>query len=101
MTAAEFYDAVVAHPDLEIISTEGTTVLVRHEKTGAVWAVGIELLKEEWELLEALLCGRQDVVVLDYLRRIIGYYSLESNSNLSKLGEFRDRAKGDYKIPEN
>lgn len=64
MTSAEFYDAVTAHPDLEIIDQDGTTALVKHEKTKAVWAVGVELLQEEWKMIQDILCGRQEAEVL-------------------------------------
>ena len=49
-------------------------------------------------VLDVIKNGRNDVVVRGYTR-IVGYYSGVSNWNASKIGELRDRAKGDYGTP--
>jgi len=43
----------------------------------------------------AVLYGRKSII-LDGITRIVGYYSRVSNWNKSKVGELRDRAKGEY-----
>jgi len=44
------------------------------------------------------ICGSQHVYGIT---RIVGYYSRVSNWNKSKIGELKDRHKGDYLVEEN
>ncbi|MCX6377184.1 MAG: hypothetical protein NTU88_14335, partial [Armatimonadetes bacterium] len=43
-------------------------------------------------------CGSADVYGIT---RIVGYYSRINNWNNSKLGELRDRQRGDYLVKED
>ena len=47
----------------------------------------------EWEKLQAFVVNGRDVL---HYSRVVGYWSRMQNWNPSKIGELRDRHKGDY-----
>ncbi len=99
-----FSEAIEAHGYLEIdgdiegksLSTHCLKVL-NHEKNVA-YSVSLEaILTQELEaLIFALETGIKNR--LYGITRIVGYYSRVSNWNKSKLGELRDRHRGDYSV---
>jgi len=56
--------------------------------------------ENDWDILEAILTGQRQPLVLEHMTRIVGYYSKVKNWNRSKLGELRDRQAGNYRISE-
>lgn len=100
MTLAEFAEKVQDHDDLEILgATEDDEILVRNRAVVVIHALALEsVLSHEWQDLENVLMGRCSGRVMMHLSRIVGYFSLHSNWNRSKLAELRDRGKGDYGI---
>ena len=54
--------------------------------------------KYTWEEIEDVLTGKRDEKVLKHISRVVGYYSNIDGWNDSKLGELKDRQKGNYKI---
>jgi len=49
----------------------------------------------DWPVLEKQIIQGKDVY---HVTRIVGYFSRIENWNKSKLGELKDRHKGDYKV---
>jgi hypothetical protein len=52
----------------------------------------------DWRPLEDVLTGRREPQVLLHVTRVVGYFSRVSNWNKSKLGELKDRHRGNYAI---
>lgn len=99
-----FCDAVETHDYLEIDGDiEGDSLsahqikVLNHEKKTA-YGVSLEaiLTQELDEVIEALETGVRNK--LYGITRIVGYYSRVSNWNKSKLGELKDRHKGNYSV---
>ena len=58
------------------------------------------VLDHAWQALEDVLCGRRRAEIMGHFARIVGYYSNMRNWNPSKRAEHRDRARGNYAVPE-
>jgi len=56
------------------------------------------ILENDWETLRALALGELDMASLYHVTRVVGYYARIENMNQSKIGEIKDRRKGDYRI---
>ncbi|MFQ5957001.1 MAG: hypothetical protein ACE5KK_04450 [Candidatus Brocadiales bacterium] len=99
-----FSDAVETHDYLEIDGDiEGDSlgshkIKVLNHKMKTAYAATLEaILKQELsEVTEALETGVR--AKLYGITRIVGYYSRTSNWNKSKLGELKDRHKGNYSV---
>jgi len=101
MTGTEFYDAIAAHPTLELRGIVAGELRVVHPPTGALWSLTVAGVKAiDWETLESVLTGKRDAAILRHMSRIVGYYSAVENWNKSKLGELDARRRGNYLIPE-
>jgi hypothetical protein len=99
-----FHEALEAHDYLEIdgdiegdsLSTHQIKVL-NHEKKAA-YGVSLEAIMEQ-ELKEVVVALETGIRNKLYgITRIVGYYSRISNWNKSKLGELKDRHKGNYSV---
>ncbi len=105
MNLTTFFDKVNEHPELEGIgidreSHETPGVLVRHVASGMSTRLPVAAVEEaEWPVLEEILLGKRDPVVLQHMTRVVGYYSRIQNWNKSKLGELKDRHRGSYGVP--
>ncbi|HHT9131598.1 MAG TPA: hypothetical protein ACFYED_03845 [Candidatus Tripitaka californicus] len=99
-----FSEAVEAHEYLEIdgdvegdgLSTHCLTVLDHEKKVAHNITLEAILTQELDALIKALETGVKNP--LYGVTRIVGYYSRISNWNKSKLGELRDRHKGNYSV---
>jgi hypothetical protein len=107
MDGRDFYWHVCDHAELEWLGArESTTpaddeVFVRHHPREAIWAVTVSaILGHGWAELEDVLTGRREPRIMRHIARIVGYYSLVRNWNLSKRAELRDRHRGSYTLPE-
>ena len=105
MRLYDFQDNIDADSDLEGIGVdcEHCTIAVRHTPTGTKWRVGAgAVLDHDWQVLRAVLCGETDPTPLDYVTRIVGYWSRVSNWNASAVGQLKDRRAnvGNYRINE-
>lgn len=104
MELTRFYDMVEAHADLagvgiDVCSDERKAVVVKHTPSGMETRVPVDVIEEsEWAPLEAILTGKREPQVLQHMTRVVGYFSRVENWNKSKVGELRDRHKGDYSI---
>jgi hypothetical protein len=105
MQLVEFYDEVEKHPELEGvgIDTRGgkDIALVKHKPTQLVTSLPIDaVLALDWpSILPVLVCEREPEV-LQHMSRVVGYFSRTANWNKSKLGELKDRHKGNYALQE-
>ncbi|MFQ5862770.1 MAG: hypothetical protein ACE5IC_06565 [Candidatus Brocadiales bacterium] len=105
-----FCDAVETHDYLEIdgiveagqelygMKFEKDTIKVLNHQMKTSYGVTLEaILKQELgDVIEALETGVRNK--LYSITRIVGYYSRISNWNKSKLGELKDRHKGNYSV---
>jgi hypothetical protein len=104
MELTRFYDQVEAHPELEGMGIDScqdgrTGVVVRHRKSGLLTRIPTAAVENAgWETLEAVLVGRREPQVLQHMTRVVGYFSRIENWNKSKIGELKDRHRGDYSI---
>lgn len=113
-----FVEAVELSSDLEIIgyrpinegrAAEDVFVIRDYSKAegieGAYVEVAIsEIVNKVTEYDKAMefvsvIENKRASIVLNGITRIVGYYSRVNNWNKSKVGELRDRAKGDYGTP--
>jgi len=100
MEIEAFFEAVDAHPDIHGVGVGEDYVTVK-APTGK-YRIEVEtLLVSNWPDIEAYLTGKRDAQVLIGMTRVVGYYSRVSNWNKSKIGELKDRQKGDYVLADN
>jgi len=105
MNARHFWDAVEAHPQLEIVGMDSDPLEVhvaRHTSDGT-FVIGLSMRSipaNSWKRLEAVLMAREDGIILRHITRVTGYYAYLQNWNRSKLRENEDRHAGQYALPE-
>jgi hypothetical protein len=74
---------------------------VKHKPTGLVTQLPAGAVeKVGWDELYPIFTGERDPQVLKHMTRVVGYYSRTENWNKSKIGELKDRHKGNYAITE-
>lgn len=104
MNIMEFFEKVESHQELAgegVDSPEAKTpgCIVRHIKTGLATRLPLEAIeKADWDVIEEVLLCKREPVALQHMTRVVGYFSRIDNWNKSKLGELKDRQKGDYAI---
>ena len=102
MTLNQMFEVLDGQPAVEKVGVvlEGNpAVVLRHKPSGLTTQIpiaGISSLDED--TLLAILAGEREPKVLQHMTRICGYFSQTRNWNASKIGELRDRHKGDYAI---
>lgn len=108
MDGHDFWNAVAAHPELEIIDIVECEdrardhVVILHVPTERAYALEItSILQAKWSLLVEVLTWRREPRVLTHVARIVGYFSFLQSWNRSKLAELRDRHKGEYALPKS
>ena len=105
MELEKFFDTVEQHSRLagysiDLQSKEGR-IAVEDRLTGLVTVLPAEAVeKAEWSLLEDILLGKREPEVLYHMTRVVGYYSRVENWNKSKVGELKDRHRGNYVLAE-
>jgi len=78
---------------------EADSAFVHSKRTRGMFCVALAAIeKEDWKTLEECLDERRSPIVLGHMSRIVGYYSMEENWNLSKRGELTDRRNGNYMV---
>lgn len=105
MEIMQFFDQVEAHPELTGIGIDTECperkpgVIVRHDANGLMTRIPVAAIEAaEWDILEQVLTGRREPQVLQHMTRVVGYFSRVENWNKSKVGELKDRHKGNYAI---
>lgn len=101
MTPEQLFDAVEAHQDLEGVSIDPQTgvAVIRHIPTGLKTEVDLLGFDRELDDIMPVLLQVQDPVPLSHMTRVVGYYSRVENWNKSKVGELKDRHRGNYGLP--
>jgi len=75
------------------------TVVVEDIETGYKTSFAVPVILElKWEDLRAMATGEKDIAPLYHVTRVCGYFSRVENFNPSKIGELKDRRKGNYAI---
>lgn len=104
MNMNDFYDRIEAHQDLTgvgIDTPEAHTpcVLIQHKPSGMVTRLPVAALeKADWSAIEEVLTCQREPQALQHMTRVVGYYSRVENWNKSKIGELKDRHKGNYAV---
>ena len=105
MHLTSFYDKIEAHPDLEGlgIDTEWANhqpgVIIKQNKTGLMTRIPLTAIESaDWEVLEDVFMGKREPQILQHMTRVVGYFSRVENWNKSKVGELKDRQKGNYAV---
>lgn len=101
----QFFEQVEAHPELTGIGIDSNCpdrkpgVIIRHGKNGLMTRIPTEAVEAaDWSILEEVLTGKREPQVLQHMTRVVGYFSRVENWNKSKVGELKDRQKGNYSI---
>ncbi|MCC8180757.1 MAG: anaerobic ribonucleoside-triphosphate reductase [Planctomycetes bacterium] len=105
MELMRFFEQVEQHPELEGIGVDSSCpdrspgVLVKHLPSSLITRIPSAAIEEAgWDILEDVLVGKREPAVLQHMTRVVGYFSRVENWNKSKVGELKDRQKGNYSI---
>jgi len=105
MKLDEFYKAVNVDPELVAWNLEDgggaddVTAVVKCLRDEQYVKFKLPaVIENDWETLRALALGELDTAPLYHVTRVVGYYARIENMNQSKIGEIKDRRKGDYAI---
>ena len=99
MNAIELYEAVEADDELEGVGIKDDKLIILCPKANLKTAIPVnDIEKVTWDELRSVLVGDREPHALRYMSRVVGYYSMIGNWNKSKIGELKDRQKGDYAI---
>ena len=100
MQLSEFMESVNANAELKGIAIDNEKgFVIEHIRSKVCTVVPFsEVEKLDWMTLEDVLMMRQSAQPLYHMTRVVGYFSRTENFNISKLGELKDRQKGNYKI---
>lgn len=105
MEMLQFFDMVEQHPELEGVGVDAECkdrnpgIIIRHAKSGLITRIPAAAVEAaDWGILEEVLTGQREPQVLQHMTRVVGYFSRVENWNKSKVGELKDRQKGDYSI---
>ena len=100
-----FYEKVESHPELRGIGVDNACenkkpgIIVKHTKSGLMTRIPVEAIEAaDWSILEDVLTGEREPQVLQHMTRVVGYFSRVENWNKSKVGELKDRQKGNYAV---
>lgn len=106
---ARFTEMIDSDAELEMYGIEyaddGDSIVL-HDTSKAEGESGVyirvsvkEVLGKPLGCIMAVIKSERKPIVLEGVTRIVGYYSRTNNWNKSKVGELRDRARGDYGSP--
>lgn len=97
MDVIEFMEHVDIHSGLRGHGIVDDNLAVTCLSNGLITIIPIEAIeKSDWAVLEKILLCKLDPQVLYHMTRVVGYYSRIENWNSSKIGELKDRKKGNY-----
>lgn len=98
MSNEEFLVKLKENTNYELKDELKDSYIVFNSETGKKYKISKSSLNDtDWNNLSSVLNGR-DAFVVDGITRIVGYFSKVSNWNKSKIGELKDRQKGNYCI---
>jgi len=103
MTLHQMLELLDGQPAIEkvgIVMEGNPAVVVKHVPTGLVTQIPICMLEKiDEQTMLAILTGEREPQALRFMSRIVGYMSHLDAWNASKIGELRDRHKGNYSVP--
>ncbi len=98
MSSQDFLTKVNQSGFLEVFNESEKSFFILNKNNNRKYEVKKESVNStDWENVSSVLAGREPII-LDGITRIVGYFSKISNWNKSKIGELKDRRKGNYKI---
>lgn len=106
MEMSEFFDKIEQSKGFEGIGVDtcensNPGVIIKYKPTNLITRIPAAAIEEvEWSVLEDILTGKREPQVLQHMTRVVGYFSRVENWNKSKVGELKDRQKGDYAIAQ-
>ncbi len=105
MEMTQFYDMIEQHPELQGLGVDTGCadrqpgVIIKYAKNSLMTRIPVAAIEAaEWGILEDVLTGKREPQVLQHMTRVVGYFSRVENWNKSKVGELKDRQKGNYGI---
>ena len=99
MTATDFLDRLAAEPRLRPIDIAANCLIIEDIPTKLATSLPMESVTAlEWDTIVAILTGKREPQALTQMSRCVGYFSRISNWNPSKIGELKDRQKGNYAV---
>ncbi len=105
MEMMQFFDKIETHAELEGVGIDNECkdkqpgVIIKHAKSGLMTRIPTAAIEAaDWQILEDVLVGKREPQVLQHMTRVVGYFSRVENWNKSKIGELKDRQKGNYSI---
>lgn len=102
MKLKEFFENVNADSDMEGLAIEDGVFFVGAAEYKLKTSIPIDaVLSCDWKTLRDIIQGRRSAMPLHHMSRVVGYYSRVENWNQSKIGELKDRLKGNYTIEKN
>lgn len=104
MKPTELYDNISGDKDFRgALVGKGldACAIITHKPTGLTTRIPMKSIYDlTWDVVQAVLKGLREPVVLTHMTRVVGYYSFTHNWNGSKIGELHDRHLGNYALPE-
>ena len=98
MNVKEFIANVDTHDGMVGVEITAAGFKVRDVATNYTTSLPFSVVaSNDWENLRDVILGRDPMPII-HLARIVGYYSRVENWNTSKVGELKDRHRGDYQI---
>ncbi len=105
MEMSHFFDQIEAHPELVGVGIDTGCenkqpgVIIKYSPNSLMTRIPTAAIEAaDWPLLEEVLTGKREPQVLQHMTRVVGYFSRVENWNKSKVGELKDRQKGNYSI---
>jgi hypothetical protein len=104
MQLVEFYEKVEQHPELEGLGIDSGCadknpgVIVKNTRNLMTRLPVAAIEAADWPIIAEVLLGNREPQILQHMTRVVGYFSRVENWNKSKVGELKDRQKGDYSI---
>jgi hypothetical protein len=103
MDIVDFYYNVSESDSLDglgiVVDDGDASVVIKHKDSGIKTKVTTQaILDNSWDDLCPILTGQCEPTKLTHMTRVVGYYSMVSNFNPSKVGELKDRMRGNYAI---
>ncbi len=104
MSGTDFLARLKTHPTLSPACVLNDKLVVKQQHKDGVtvfWEVDPKSVFDNgWDRLERVLTCQEDPRILTKMTRIVGYISVLTNWNRSKLMELRDRHGGSYGVEE-
>ena len=99
MKLDDFFHKVNDNDRLEGAGIDTANMLVKVYADGVPVVIGVDFIeRSEWGAVEGTLLKQG--APLSQMSRVVGYYSKIEDWNQSKIGELKDRQKGNYEIAD-